>query len=246
MDLLASYGTALSVAVVGASGGIGTALTRALAANHRVTRIFALSRSGTTGHSKVTPIQADIQLESDLAGAAATIGAQGPLHICLIASGMLHRGTVQPEKALRDVSYEAMAEVFAVNTIGPALVMKHFLPLLPRRGRCACVALSARVGSISDNRLGGWHSYRASKAALNMLIRNGAIEAARRNADAIIAGLHPGTVDTDLSIPFQRNVPPAQLFTADAAAQKLLRVITDLTPADSGQCLDYAGRVIAP
>jgi NAD(P)-dependent dehydrogenase (short-subunit alcohol dehydrogenase family) len=139
-----------------------------------------------------------------------------------------------------------MARVFAVNTIGPALVAKHFLPLLPRRGRSAFAAISARVGSIGDNRLGGWHSYRASKAALNMLLRNFAIELARRAPDAVCIGLHPGTVDTALSAPFRSRVAPDRLFTPARSAGHLLRVIEQATVADNGHVLAWDGARIPP
>ena len=130
------------------------------------------------------------------------------------------------------------------HTVGPALVAKHMLPLMPRKGRAVFAALSARVGSISDNRLGGWHAYRASKAALNMLVRNYAIEQARINNQFIAVTLHPGTVDTGLSQPFQSNVPDAQLFTPDQSAEYLLNVLDGLTPADTGKCFDWAGKQV--
>ncbi|MEZ5744869.1 MAG: SDR family oxidoreductase [Sphingomonadaceae bacterium] len=137
-----------------------------------------------------------------------------------------------------------MADVFAVNTIGPALIAKHFLPLLPRDRRAIFAALSARVGSISDNRLGGWHSYRASKAALNMLVRNFAIEVGRNNREAVVVALHPGTVDTSLSDPFQSGVPDDKLFTPAFSAAKLLDVLSSLEPQDSGGHFDWAGKPV--
>ena len=127
----------------------------------------------------------------------------------------------------------------------PRLVAKHFLPIMPRSGRTVFAALSARVGSISDNRLGGWHGYRASKAALNMLVRTLAIEERRRNDRAIVVALHPGTVATELSRPFQGNVPPGQLFTAERAALQLLDVIEGLSVRDSGKLLDFQGQEIS-
>ena len=137
-----------------------------------------------------------------------------------------------------------MAEVFALNAIGPAIIAKHALPAMRREGRCAVAALGARVGSISDNRLGGWHSYRASKAALAMLVRNFAIELARRNPEAIAVCLHPGTADTPFSKPFQGNVPQARLFTADTSAQRMLTVLDTLTAADSGKHFAWDGTEI--
>jgi NAD(P)-dependent dehydrogenase (short-subunit alcohol dehydrogenase family) len=162
----------------------------------------------------------------------------------IVATGLLHSDGKRPEKALRDLDPNWLAQVYAVNAIGPALVAKHFLPIMPNKGRCVFAALSARVGSISDNRLGGWHGYRASKAALNMLVRNLAIEERRRNDRAIVVALHPGTVDTELSRPFQGNVQPGRLFKADRAALQLLDVIEELTVTDSGKLFDFEGKEV--
>ena len=131
--------------------------------------------------------------------------------------------------------------VFRVNSFGPALVAKHFIPIMPRKRRGVLAMLSARVGSISDNQIGGWHAYRASKAALNMLVRNYAIEQRRRNEQFIAVSLHPGTVDTGLSKPFQSNVPGDKLFTPDQSAAYLLDVIENLSPEHSGKAFDWAG-----
>jgi NAD(P)-dependent dehydrogenase (short-subunit alcohol dehydrogenase family) len=147
---------------------------------------------------------------------------------------------------LRDLDHASLTRLFAVNAIGPALVAKHFVPLLPREGRGVLAALSARVGSIGDNRLGGWYGYRASKAALNMLVRTLAIELARTRKEAICVTLHPGTVDTGLSKPFQKAVPPERLFTPDRSAAHLLDVLDSLTPAQTGRCFAWDGKEIAP
>ncbi len=133
-----------------------------------------------------------------------------------------------------------------VNAIGPALVAKHLLPLLPRDGRSVFAALSARVGSIGDNRLGGWHGYRASKAALNMLLRCLHVELVRTRPEALCVGLHPGTVDTPLSRPFQRGVPEGRLFTPEDAAARLLAVLDGLRAEHGGCVLDHAGVVVPP
>jgi NAD(P)-dependent dehydrogenase (short-subunit alcohol dehydrogenase family) len=160
-----------------------------------------------------------------------------------IATGVLHSAGLNPEKANSQLSAEALTTAFAVNTIGPALVARALLPLMPRGRKTVLAALSARVGSIADNRLGGWHSYRASKAALNQLIHTMAIEQARRNPEQILLALHPGTVDSDLSKPFQKGVKT--LFTPEQSARHLLRVIDAATPAQSGLLLDWRGEVIA-
>ena len=150
------------------------------------------------------------------------------------------------EKALKDLDVNWLARNFAVNAIGPAMIIKHFAPLLPKGERCVLAFLSAKVGSISDNRLGGWHGYRASKAALNMLVRNAALELERTHKGAICVALHPGTVDTGLSKPFQRNLPDGKLFTPMRAAAQLLSVVNWLEPAQSGKLIGWDGAEIAP
>lgn len=164
----------------------------------------------------------------------------------IVASGILQGGNAAPEKSWRALSADGLACYFAVNAAGPALVAKHFLPLLPREGRSVFAALSARVGSIGDNRLGGWYGYRASKAALNMLVKTLAIELARTRRQAICVALHPGTVNTGLSAAFQHGVAPEKLFAPQRSAGHLLDVIANLTPADSGGCFAWDGSRIAP
>lgn len=236
----------MHVVIIGASGGIGSALTHTIAARPDIRQVHALSRSPATfDNDKIASNQIDILCEDSLAVAAQRIAATAQPVLVIVASSLLSTPDgLQPERSLRHQSLTAFERVFAANTFGPALVAKHFLPIMPRRGRAVFAALSARVGSISDNQLGGWHAYRASKAALNMLIRNYAIEQARRNPDFIAVGLHPGTVDTALSAPFQANVPDSQLFTPQASAERLLRVIESLTPEVTGKALDWAGKEI--
>jgi NAD(P)-dependent dehydrogenase (short-subunit alcohol dehydrogenase family) len=187
----------------------------------------------------------DIADETSIEAAASIVGASGPVHLLIVATGLLHDGdALQPEKSYRTQTPEAYARAFAVNTIGPALIAKHFLPLFPREGRAVFACLSARVGSITDNRLGGWHAYRASKAALNMVIRNLSIELGRSHKDAIAVALHPGTVETPLSRPFQRNVAKGKLFTPEYSATRLLSVIDALTPEDNGRLIAWDGTEI--
>jgi len=164
------------------------------------------------------------------------------VRLVLVATGILHAPGVRPEKCWAALDAAALARVYTVNAIGPALIGKHFLTLLPAQGRSVIAALSARVGSIDDNRLGGWHAYRASKAALNMLLKNFAIELARRAPEALCVGLHPGTVDSALSKPFQANVPASRLFTPAVSATHLLQVLERLTPADSGGVYAWDGQ----
>lgn len=230
--------------IFGASGGIGCALVENLVADG--VEVWAGSRSGHSGATDARDFIFDLTDEASIARIAERL-SDSPPDLVIVASGVLtlDNGT-GPERSLRQIDATAMAEAFRLNTIGPTLVAKHLLPLFPRDKRCVFAALSARVGSVSDNRLGGWHSYRASKAALNMLVRNLAIELGRTHKQAVIAALHPGTVDTSLSVPFQSGLPDGQLISAQEAAANLLSVIATLTPGHSGRIFDWKGEEIAP
>lgn len=227
-----------SAVVIGASGGIGAALAAALDAEGQFAPVHRFARSWEGAR------HLDVTDEATIAAAAATVAAGPAPDLVVVATGVLHKGAQGPEKALAEIDAAWLAESYAVNAIGPALVAKHFLPLLPRNGTPVFAALSARVGSIADNRLGGWHGYRASKAALNMLVRGAAIEVRRHNDRAIVVALHPGTVDTPLSRPFQANVPPGSLFDPERAALQLLDVIEALKPGDSGKLFAWDGTEI--
>jgi NAD(P)-dependent dehydrogenase (short-subunit alcohol dehydrogenase family) len=210
--------------IIGASGGIGAALSRALAA--RGAEVTGLSRS--THGLDVT----------DQASVDRVLGAlDGPFDLILVASGILAPEGTAPEKTLDAIDATVMARTFAVNAIGPALVLRHAPRLLPREERSVAAVLTARVGSIGDNRMGGWYSYRASKAAANQIVHGAAIEIGRKRKEAIVVALHPGTVAT----PFTAGYPGHEKVTPDAAAANLLRVIDGLTPAQSGGFLDWAG-----
>jgi NAD(P)-dependent dehydrogenase (short-subunit alcohol dehydrogenase family) len=230
--------------VFGASGGIGAAMVAALSDDPRCAGVWAGARIAPGDAGKVTGFAFNLTDESSIAGAAEAIGEGGPVHLVLVTTGILHTETFGPERSWRELDAATMAQVFAINTIGPALIAKHMLDLMPREDAAIFAALSARVGSIGDNRLGGWHSYRASKAALNMLIRNFAIELGRKRKKAICVGLHPGTVDTGLSEPFQRGVPDGKLFTPAYSAENLLKVLTGLTPLESGHAFAWDGKRI--
>ncbi len=250
---LRSFGDSLTVAVVGASGGIGSAFVDALASDPAVGSLWALSRQPAdieSGHGtdRVRRVEIDVTNEDSIGAAAATIaGDERPLGLVIVASGLLHDGdSLQPEKSWRALDTGAFERMFSINTTGPALVAKHFLPLLDRDRKSVFAALSARVGSIADNRTGGWHAYRASKAALNMIIRTLAVELARRNPSAMCVGLHPGTVATDLSAPFRRNVDANTIFTPATSVGHLLRVIDGLSTDESGSCLAWDGTIIQP
>ena len=227
---LASFGGELHVVIVG-QGGIGRALADLLEDDPSVIRVHRLARPDV-----------DVTDEATLARAAAAIDT--PLAMVLVTTGLLHDDQVRPERDWRELDGASLARLFALNATGPALVAKHFLPLLRREDKAVFAALSARVGSIGDNRLGGWYGYRASKAALNQLIRCLAIELARKNQGAVCVGLHPGTVDTGLSKPFQQRVPADRLFTPQASAAHLLNVVDRLTRADSGGVFAWDGAAV--
>jgi len=227
-----------NIAVLGASGAIGSAFIRGLSNRHPNAHLFAFSRHGQH--------HIDYRCEDSIAQAAALAAKEKPLDLVIVANGLLHDGTLMPEKSLRDLSADKFHRIFEVNTITPALIAKHFLPHLNKEQPSIFAALSARVGSISDNQLGGWYAYRASKAALNMIIKNSSIEVNRRNKQAIIVGLHPGTVDSDLSKPFQSNVIDGKLFTPDYAAEKLLDVLKSLSPEHTGRCFAWDGQEVLP
>jgi NAD(P)-dependent dehydrogenase (short-subunit alcohol dehydrogenase family) len=226
--VLASFGPDFRAVVIGASGGIGGAFVDLLRDRGDV---IALTRA-----------ELDLTDPASITAAAARIG--GPIDLVIVATGMLHEAGGGPEKSLRDLDAARLARGFAVNAIGPALVAAAFLPRLRTDRKTAFAALSARVGSIADNRLGGWYGYRASKAALNQLLRTAAIEHARRAPLSVVASLHPGTVDTRLSAPFQRGVPDTKLFTPAFSAAAMLGVLDQLTPADSGGLFAWDGSAI--
>ena len=225
--------------IIGASGGIGAALVRQARTRGDQVTGFARSFDGA--------LHIDLEDEPSIAAAAAHLRDQGVVPDCVIvATGLLHAEGRGPEKSLKDIDPRWMARNFAVNTIGPALVAKHFVPLMPRKAPAVFAAIGARVGSISDNRLGGWYGYRAAKAALHMTIRNIAIEWGRRNDQTICVALHPGTVDTPLSEPFQGNIAEGRLFDADHSASCLLDTLGGLGPADSGGIFAFDGSAIQP
>ncbi len=218
--------------VIGASGGIGAAVLSALAADPRAGRVIGLSRS-------VDGL--DVTDETAVSAAAARLKEEGPFDLVFDATGALTIDGVGPEKTVKAIDPAVMMKQFALNAIGPALIVKHFVALLPRDRRAVLATLSARVGSISDNRLGGWISYRASKAALNQIFRTAAVEVARTHPQAVLATLHPGTVDTALSSSY--TVSHAKLSPAEAAAH-LLSALDGVEAAESGAFVAYDGERI--
>ena len=225
--------------IIGSGGGLGAALLARLEGDASYGRVIGLSRS--------TEVSVDYLDESSIAKAAESIASlcatsHLELRMLIVATGFLHGDAGQPERSFTHLDGAYLDQVFKINTLGPALVMKHFLPLLPRTGRCVAGFVSAKVGSIGDNALGGWYGYRASKAALNQLVKTASIELTRRNKDSICVSLHPGTVATALSEPFSKtglNVRPA-----NQAAGDLLAVLAGLKPLDTGCLVDYLGQKI--
>ena len=252
---LASFDAPVNVLVQGASRGIGLEFARLLLANPAVGRVHASCRAPDRAPDLQTLIQAggeriqaltmDVTVEASVAEIAQSLAANDrTLDLIINCAGVLHDGNLQPERRLADIDPVHMLRSYQVNAVGPLLVAKHFHPLLADRGKSVFASLSARVGSIGDNRLGGWYAYRAAKAAQNMITRNLSIELRRRRPGVICIALHPGTVDTDLSRPFQRNLPQGQLFTREHAVRQLLRVIDSVTSADSGGFFAFDGEPI--
>jgi NAD(P)-dependent dehydrogenase (short-subunit alcohol dehydrogenase family) len=230
---LTSLPPAFRALVFGASGALGGAFVAALRAMPSCGEVVALSRRSTPSF--------DLEDEASIRACAAALAPRGPFHLIIDATGALAIDGVGPEKRLDDLDAARLARSFAVNAIGPALLMKHFVPLLPTGERCIFATLSARVGSIADNRKGGWYGYRASKAALNMLLRTAAIEACRRRPAVVFAALQPGTVRSQLSAPF---VAGDDALAPEASAAMLLEVLDAAPARKEALFLDYRGQAI--
>lgn len=244
MSLIPDLNGPAEVLIVGASQGIGLALCRVLLGRDDVRRVWAVARTATGNTAlaelhaqhgtRLQRIDCDARDERALADLAAALGAQDATPNLLVCTlGILHQQGARAEKSLAQLDLAGLQASFASNAFAPILLLKHLLPLL-RKQPMTFAALSARVGSIGDNHLGGWYSYRASKAALNQLLRSASVELKRLNPQATVLSLHPGTTDTELSKPFQGNVPAERLFTPTYTADRLLQVIARHGPADSG------------
>lgn len=231
ISLLSSLPSGYRAVIIGASGGIGSALCDRLRDDENCGEVVALSRSGNG---------LDLTDEASIQTSARSIW-DSPIHLLICATGVLGVDGHSPEKALRQVEPEVMLRQFAINAVGPALVAKHFLPLLDRKERAIAAFLSARVGSIGDNRLGGWISYRASKAALNQIVHTAAIEYARTHPKAVLSAIHPGTVRTRLSDPFAGTRPPVD---PQEAAASILTALDALSADQSGGFIAYDGSAI--
>ena len=221
--------------MIGSSGTIGTALLKRLRADSRFAEAI--------GFARATDPALDLTNEASIEAAAAAAKARGPeVRLVLDATGFLHGSDMKPEKTWRHLDPDSLAHAFAVNAVGPALLMKHFLPLLPRKGRVVFASLSARAGSIAENDIGGWYGYRASKAALNQLVRTAANELGRKNREAVCVTLHPGHVESELSAPFGSGGNPT--LGADQSAERLMTVLDSLSADQTGGFFDYEGTSI--
>lgn len=239
--------TVKNIAIIGCSGAIGGAFTKHFSESYPTANIMAFSRCRPGDPlSDVVYRTIDYSDESSIEKSALVALGEGPLDMVVVATGILHEDEFMPEKSLRDLSAEKFHRLFEANTIVPALLAKYFLPGLNRENRSVFATLSARVGSVSDNRLGGWYAYRASKAALNMVIKNAAIEIGRHNKQAVVVGLHPGTVDSELSRPFQKTVPRDKIFLPRDSVRKLVEVLESLTPENTGKLFSWDGKEIFP
>ncbi|MGB3691809.1 MAG: SDR family NAD(P)-dependent oxidoreductase [Spirulinaceae cyanobacterium] len=238
--------------IVGASRGIGLGFVRKLLQSEKQGRIFATYRRQENAAElltlrskypgKLVCLEMDITDESQIVIAVEKIRSEiDKLHLVVNCVGILHEGQLQPEKSLKQLNPEYLLRYFQVNSIGAVLLAKYFLPLLRHGDRNLLATISAKIGSISDNRLGGWYGYRASKAALNMFMRTTAIEYSRKSPNTIVTVLHPGTTDTQLSEPFQKNVPIEKLFPVEQTITQLLDVIENLTLKDSGEFFSWNG-----
>ena len=235
-----------NVVVVGASGAIGKAFVDYYSKDESVENVFAFSRKKINFENrKIKSFDLDIENQTSIENAAQNIKDYA-VDIIIVATGILHSENFGPEKSIREINHSTMAKVMAVNTIGPALIGRYFIPLLRKDTKSVLAFLSARVGSISDNKLGGWYSYRASKTALNQIIKNFSIELKRTNPKAVVLGLQPGTVDSNLSEPFKKNVTKDKLFSPEHSRELLSGVIEKVTIEDSGNLIAYDGEIILP
>ena len=234
-----------NILIVGSSGAIGKEFTRRYSNDPNIDEIVTLSREkNDSSHKKIQTIEFDYTNEETFENLDKILELES-ISTIIIATGILHTDQVKPEKSINDINFEGLQKVFQVNVFGPILLVKKLLPLIQKSQGVKIIFLTARVGSISDNKLGGWHSYRSSKSALNMMINNLSIELQRANKENIVIGIHPGTVQSRLSEPFLRHVKH-NIFSPSESVELMTQVINKISSNDSGKCFDFSGKVINP
>ena len=234
-----------NILIAGASGGIGKEFTKLYCDDPNVKKVIALStKMNNIDNPKIQSIEVDYSREETFDNLNDVLQLES-ISTIIIATGILHTDQIKPEKSIAGVDLVTLQKVFQVNVFGPTLLVKKLLPLIKKSKGVKIVFLSARVGSISDNSLGGWHSYRSSKSALNMMISNLSIELQRTDKAHVVIGVHPGTVQSQLSEPFLKNVKH-NIFSPKESVGLLSKVISDIDQKDSGKCFDFSGKIIAP
>jgi len=234
-----------NILIAGSSGAIGSEFTRFYSADQNVEKIVTLSRKkNDSSHKKIQSVEVDYNKEETFENLDEILQLES-ISTIIIASGILHTDQIKPEKSLDAINSEGLKKVFQVNVFGPILLVKKLLPLIKKSHGVKIVFLTARVGSISDNELGGWYTYRSSKSALNMMINNLSIELGRANKEHIAIGIHPGTVKSNLSEPFLKYVKH-NIFSPRESVELMTQVISKISQKDSGKCFDFSGKVIEP
>tara|TARA_B100000795_G_C22719362_1_gene406771 strand:- start:211 stop:936 length:726 start_codon:yes stop_codon:yes gene_type:complete len=234
-----------NILIAGSSGAIGSEFTRFYSDDPNVEKIVTLSRKKNDSlNKKIQSIEIDYNKEETFKNLD-KISELDSISSIIIATGTLHTDQIKPEKSIDGINFEGLKNIFQVNLFGPTLLVKKLMPLIKKSQGVKIVFLTARVGSISDNKLGGWYSYRSSKSALNMMISNFSIELQRSNKENIVIGIHPGTVKSHLSEPFLRHVKH-NIFSPRESVELMTKVISNISQKDSGKCFDFSGKVIDP
>lgn len=234
-----------NILIAGASGGIGKEFIKFYCEDPNIEKVIALSRKiNNDNNPKIKSIKVDYSHEETFDNLDGILLLES-ISTIIVATGILHNDQIKPEKSIAGVDLVTLQKVFQVNVFGPTLLVKKLLPLIKKSNEVKIIFLSARVGSIADNKLGGWHSYRSSKSALNMMISNLSIELQRINKNHIVIGIHPGTVKSELSKPFLNNVKH-NIFSPRDSVEQMAKVISNIDQKDSGKCLDFSGKIIVP